>query len=259
MEIGYSILKARIFNSIELKRFSVKVTIENKWIELNVGKYKVLLDKKPRPLRSVDIMYLLSRIPGKIQRVVGIDLSASPKRPSGWALLEGSRVKIVKTLTTDEEIIEETRKAFPAVVSIDAPLSRPKPGKIIRECERILRSRGIFIYPAFLPSMKRLTIRGERLKKKMRRLGIEVIESYPGAAQDILQIVRKRVNLNELKRGLINFGLSGDINKKDISHDELDAITSALVGYFYLANLYERVGLPDEGEIIIPQKLYEPY
>lgn len=80
-----------------------------------------------------------------------------------------------------------------------------------------------------------------------------VIESYPGAAQDILGITRKKVSTEELKQGLIDFGLSGTFADSKITHDELDAITSALVGYFYLSGWYEALGNEDEGYLIIPK------
>ena len=37
------------------------------------------------------------------------------------------------------------------------------------------------------------------------------------------------------------------------THDELDAVTSALVGHFYLADQYEAIGADDEGYMIIPR------
>ena len=89
-----------------------------------------------------------------------------------------------------------------------------------------------------------------RLAKRLESLGIKVIESYPGAAQDVLGIPRKRANEDLLTRGLREFGYTFDDGK---SHDELDAITSALVGYFYLADEYEAIGADDECFMIIPK------
>jgi predicted nuclease with RNAse H fold len=43
-----------------------------------------------------------------------------------------------------------------------------------------------------LPSMQGLTRRGMALAVRLRDLGVPVIESYPGAAQDIMGIPRKR-------------------------------------------------------------------
>ena len=68
----------------------------------------------------------------------------------------------------------------------------------MRECERMLKRRGINVYPCLIPSMQKLTRRGIDLAEKFRKLGIPVIESYPGAAQDIVGIPRKRAGLKYL-------------------------------------------------------------
>ena len=61
----------------------------------------------------------------------------------------------------------------------------------MRECERELKRRGVNVYPCLIPSMQKLTARGIRLARSLRERGIPVIESYPGAAQDIMRIPRK--------------------------------------------------------------------
>jgi predicted nuclease with RNAse H fold len=101
--------------------------------------------------------------------------------------------------------------------------------------------------------MKGLTRRGMRLAETFRRLGLEVIESYPGAAQDILGIIRKRVDVRELMQGLLDFGIDGDFTNGTINHDKLDAVTSALVGYFYLTESYEALGNQKERFLIVPK------
>jgi len=101
--------------------------------------------------------------------------------------------------------------------------------------------------------MQGLTERGMKLAQQLRKLGFNVIESYPGAAQDILGITRKKISTEELKQGLLDFGLTGSFEHVKITHDELDAITSALVGYFYLSNRYEALGNEDEGYLIVPK------
>ena len=65
-------------------------------------------------------------------------------------------------------------------------------------------------------------------------------------------IPRKRVNLKELEINLRNMGTNVFSERETITHDELDALTSALVGYFYLAGDYEAVGDIDDGYLIIP-------
>lgn len=195
-------------------------------------------------------------------RVVGVDLRGNPRNPTGWALCVGAQVTTCE-LRSDEEILQQTLNAAPDLVSIDAPLALPRGrkspfddspcrevGGIVRDAERILWSRGIGVYPALIPHMQGLTARGIRLAKLLRARGITVIESYPGAAQDILGIPRKKRDLSLLRRGLEEFGFQ--LGGRE-SHDELDALTSALTGYFFLANQYEGLGAEDECFLIVPE------
>jgi len=194
---------------------------------------------------------------------VGIDLSGSEKRKSGFCVLKEKKAYL-EAINTDDEIISKTMSVGPTVISIDSPLSLPN-GRccvddscecrkfgITRECERILKKRGINVYPCLIKSMQKLTERGIKLAKLFEEQGYEVIESYPGAAQDILGIPRKRVNLNELEIDLKNMGIKVSSERETITHDELDALTSALVGYFYLAGNYEAIGNINEEYLIIP-------
>jgi len=176
--------------------------------------------------------------------VVGIDLTGSEQRPTGWCCLEGKDVT-TRLVSTDDEIVERTLAAEPDIVSIDSPLSLPRgfrlnaqgniagEGDIMRFCERVLKKRGVNAYPALIPSMQKLTARGIRMANVFRSHGIPTIESYPGAAQDVMNIPRKRASLELLEAGLAEFGVVGDFLKDPVSHDELDAITSAIVGIFF--------------------------
>jgi uncharacterized protein YprB with RNaseH-like and TPR domain/predicted nuclease with RNAse H fold len=248
----------------------IDVSIERKndsVLELKINNAAtVLVDTKRNRTPSRVVNHLLLKFKKKktYPKVVGIDLSASARRTTGWALLEGRAVES-RLLKTDEEIIDATVKASPDLVSIDSPLSLPR-GRdctkdscecrrfgITREAERILRRRGVYVFPSLIRSMQSLTERGMNLKKEFEKRGLHVIESYPGAAQDILRIIRKKVSLEDLKLGLQSVGLKGEFVNGRNSHDELDAITSALVGYFYLANEYEALGNEDEGYLIVPR------
>ncbi len=64
----------------------------------------------------------LSSIPEP--RIVGIDLTGSERRATGWALLHGVHAE-TKSIVTDDDLIRETLAAQPDVVSIDSPLSVP--------------------------------------------------------------------------------------------------------------------------------------
>jgi predicted nuclease with RNAse H fold len=101
--------------------------------------------------------------------------------------------------------------------------------------------------------MRKLTERGMRLAHALREHDVEVIESYPGAAQDIMRIPRKKSSLDDLRYGLAAFGLRGKFVDGEASHDELDAITSAVVGYFFLTGDVEALGNPSEDYLIIPR------
>jgi uncharacterized protein YprB with RNaseH-like and TPR domain/predicted nuclease with RNAse H fold len=200
---------------------------------------------------------------GLVPLSIGIDLSASEKKESGLCVLSGKDA-YVELVNTDEEIISKILEVKPTIISIDSPLSLPR-GRdcvddscacrvygITRECERILKKRGINVYPCLIRSMQGLTLRGIKLAKVFEDKGFEVIESYPGAAQDILGIPRKKVNLKELEVDLTNLGIHIRSKNQTIAHDELDALTSSLVGYLYLAGNYEALGNIDEGYLIVP-------
>lgn len=200
-------------------------------------------------------------------RVVGIDLTSSKERLSGWALLQGNECN-VESLGSDQEIIDRTISATPDLVSIDSPLCLPAgrisvgdddPGRerygIMRECERELKRRGINVYPCLIPSMQKLTERGIRIASQFRERGVPVIESYPGAAQDIMKIPRKGAGTEWLRKGLREFGILGKGPIDDATHDELDAITSALVGMFQWVGMSEELGTEEEEPLVIPCKV----
>ena len=230
------------YRKIELKshRGSLRV--------VSNGSILVRVVRKSIQSRETTIANLLRRIRarGRNPSLVGIDLSGSKARPTGFCILSENTARL-STAFTDQEIIEKTTSAKPALVSIDSPLSLPS-GRtctkdtcscrrfgITREIERILKRRGISVYPCLIPSMQALTKRGMTLAKKLRKKGMCVIESYPGAAQDILGFPRKRIDLTNLQTELLNTGIIPLSETEPVSHHEIDALTSALVGYFYLA------------------------
>ena len=216
---------------------------------------------------SVSLNHLLDKCGKRPLVSIGIDLTGSESKASGWCLLRDDAVETA-LIHSDDDLVRHTIAAMPTVVSIDSPLTLPDgrisvfdddPGRgqfgIMRFCERELKRRGVNVYPALIPSMQRLTARGIQLAARLRSLGVPVIESYPGAAQDIMGIVRKRKGLEHLAKGLSEFGIRGIPPVDRISHDELDAITSAVVGAFFWSGRVERLGLDPIGEeaLFIPQ------
>jgi histidinol phosphatase-like PHP family hydrolase/predicted nuclease with RNAse H fold/dephospho-CoA kinase len=192
-------------------------------------------------------------------RVIGIDLTAGDKA-TGVAILNECSVETC-SLFSDEEILAYIRKHKPKIVSIDSPLGLPGGGDsidpkagIMRVAEHDLASVGIPAYPSLIGSMENLTLRGIRLRKAIESFprAPRVIESYPGAAQDILCIPRKQKSLDLLREGLRRLGLNG-IGLETRSHDEMDAITSAIVGRYFEGGLFEPMGIPTEAQLIVPK------
>jgi predicted nuclease with RNAse H fold len=188
---------------------------------------------------------------------IGIDLAGSPKRPSGICILDEEMNAQTFIVYSDEEIIKIVKDVKPLVIAIDAPLFLPKGRKSLsergdvhlRSCDRELLKMGIKFFPITLGPMRMLTERGIKLRAILEGLGYKVIETYPGAAQDILKIPRKKDPVG-LENGLVKIGIK--IKKSNLSNDELDAITCALVAKMYFENKYSALGVPDEGYMILP-------
>ena len=179
--------------------------------------------------------------------IIGLDLSGSEKRPTGFCILKKIDIE-TNLLYSDEEIVQKIEKLKPSVIAIDAPLSLPKGRRSIeektnvhlRECDKELLRRKIKFFPITLGPMRKLTERGIRLKNILEGKGFKVIEVYPGGAQDVLNISRKQNGLDKLLKGLKNLGIKG-LNEKMSDH-ELDAVTCAYVGKLFLEGKSENFG-----------------
>lgn len=258
----------RLFRSSWIEPSSRRLSLSStdRFLHLFSGKsVLVKVDKSAIQRREIAVDTLIDRVRknGKAPLVVGIDLSGSEQRPTGICILDDNRCDLSVSFT-DKEIIEKTMAANPSVVSIDSPLSLPR-GRtcvsddcrcrrfgITRDIERILKKRGVNIYPSLIRSMQKLTQRGMKLSETLGKHGKLVIESYPGAAQDILGFPRKRVNLDNLRIDLLSTGIIPTSETESVSHHEIDALTSALVGYFFLGGMFEAIGSNEEGYLIIP-------
>jgi len=188
--------------------------------------------------------------------VVGVDLAGSVRRATGVCILRGMKAR-AWVAHSDEEILDAVEQAKPDLVPIDAPLSLPprrktihdRAGEHLRECDRELQRRKIRFFPITLGPMRMLTERGLALKSKIEALGYRAVECYPGAAQDIWGIPRQHRDREGLVRGLEELGVRG-LNA-ELTGDELDAVTAALVGHWFLAGKGEMLG--GANGILIPQ------
>ncbi|MEN6336165.1 MAG: DUF429 domain-containing protein, partial [Phycisphaerales bacterium] len=167
--------------------------------------------------------------------VVGVDLAGSPRRPTGVCILRGLKAR-THVAFADDQILDLIDQAKPDLVPIDAPLSLPgtrttihdRSGGHFRECDIELRKRGIRFFPITLGPMRMLTERGLAIKAGIEGLGYRVVECYPGGAQDVWGIPRQHRDIRGLRRGLADLGVQGLTS--EMTGDELDAVTAALVG-----------------------------
>jgi predicted nuclease with RNAse H fold len=192
-------------------------------------------------------------------KVVGVDLAGSPKRKTGICTLEGSVVTSCTIVHADREIMDYIVAEDPDLVAVDAPLTLPpgrksiddRNGEHFRPCDRELLERRIPFFPITLGPMRSLTERGIRLARAFRRRGYEVIETYPGAAQDIWNIGRKQAGLPALLKGLKRLGVRG--LRSGLGGDELDAVTAAVVGRLFLCDEADVLGDFKHGAIVVPR------
>ncbi|KPJ57074.1 hypothetical protein AMJ49_02885 [Parcubacteria bacterium DG_74_2] len=196
--------------------------------------------------------------------ILGIDLAGSEKRKTGICLMDEELKANCLILFKDKEILEFIDKEKPKLIAIDAPLSLPLGRKNLRrskihfrKCDKELFSLGIKFFPITLEPMRSLTKRGMKLRKILKKRGFEVIEVYPGASQDLLSIPRKGKGIEKLLSGLKKLGVRG--LKKNLTGDELDAITCCYTGLMYLKKNYITIGNKKEGQIILPNKVCYNY
>lgn len=187
--------------------------------------------------------------------VTGIDLTGSPRRPTGLCVLHDLTAE-THVVFSDDDILNFVMETRPALIPIDAPLSLPngrltihdRSGPHLRECDRALLRLGIRFFPVTLGPMRMLTERGLALKKRLATMGYQTVECYPGAAQDLWGIPRQHQDRLGLLTGLRKLGLRG--LKKVATSDELDAATAALVGRWFLVG--HGLMLGGDSGILIP-------
>ena len=193
---------------------------------------------------------------------VGIDLAGSPKRPTGFCVADSNKRVKCEVLFTDNELLEAVKETAPKIVAIDAPLALPKGRHCLEEhcrgrahfraCDRVLSRMRIRYFPITIGPMRMLTARWMLLTKRFRRLGVESIETFPGAAQDILGIPRKQDGLEALQQALARV-CTGDVVRRRLTGDELDAINCAIVARDYAMGSYLAIGDPSEVLMILPR------
>lgn len=194
---------------------------------------------------------------------VGIDLAGSPRRPTGVCVTDDAQSVRCCVVHSDAEILAIVQRSKAKYVAIDAPLALPKGRHCLgehcrgrshfRACDKVLMRMRIKFFPMTIGPMRTLTRRGLSLMKRLEGLGIRVVETYPGAAQDLLGMPRKQRGSEELQEALIRIGCRGDITARHLTGDELDAVNCALVARDYAKGSYLAIGDPSEILMILPR------
>lgn len=181
---------------------------------------------------------------GKL-RAVGLDLSGSEDRPSGWCVIGEARLVQVSTLRKNYEILREIRATMPDVIAIDAPLTRPA-NFGFRKVDLLLMKRGGRPLPPLMPGMRRLTLRAIKLASEIRKEGFNVIETHPDTIAKILGVKRDLMSI-------VNFFARNNftVPKESLTKHELDAMLAALTAYLYLVGEAD-VLKTEDGAVVIP-------
>ncbi len=191
----------------------------------------------------------MSAIPDEINRlpekVVGIDLSGSPKQPTGFCCL-GRGLAWVVEVREDHEIIALVRCCSPRIVAIDAPLSLPTSGAY-RKVDLKLKKMGCPVLPPLFRGMKLLTERAMKLASTLREMGFEVIEVHPRSTLRLLGF-KEPSPLNTIASTL---GFSVVTTKLPSSRHELDAFAAAYTAWLHLSGKTLIVAEKD-GSIVVP-------
>lgn len=165
-------------------------------------------------------------------------------------------LKFCKLAVIDEKISyigdykkDELREVI--AVGIDAPLTLPKSG-LLRECEKKLLKLGIRLFPSGAPFFRPIAIKGMKIAEELRKDCIKVFEVYPYATRVFMGIApnakkKTKKGLSEIRRELEKF-----VKIPELTHDEIDAVISALtVMEFLLGRGFVLSG--EDGEIILPR------
>lgn len=204
---------------------------------------------------------------------LGLDLTASPFRSSGFAVLgDGALLLAVGWVGSDQEILALADRWQPCLVAIDAPLSlpaglccleescacQPQAADGLKAAERDLIARGFGLFRTGKRSIiKDMVYRAVGLRRALEERGWTVIEVYPYASKVALwgkPIPRKtrvsgRIWLRDKLAERV-FGLRE--HSGPLGHDQLDALVGAYTAYLYHQGRAAALGDPAEGLIYLP-------
>ena len=181
----------------------------------------------------------------------GVDLSATAKRETAVSVVKVGTSAEFFQVRTDLELLEVLARASPRLVAIDAPLTLPSTGKGLRLCDAEVRRMGVPILPPAMGPMRMLSERGARVAGLLRGKGTKVIEVYPRGVQRMLGLIGRGERPSSVVAQRIA-SLLGVRVAEELSVDEIDALTCALVAFLHDVNKTVELGDPEEGTIVMP-------
>jgi len=208
--------------------------------------------------------------------VLGIDLSASPKRASEYALIDGQHnLNQMDCFRTFDELLKFLDVHKPSLIAIDAPLCLPLGLDCLEEshsCSTTLDQKGrtaeqelarMHIGCFFTTKrsiIKSLIYRGLEFHSDLVRRGYQVIEVYPYATKVILfgdKIPPKSSahGLAFLKDRLSQLICGLEPYTENLNHDRCDALLAAYTACLHWEKKTDSLGIPEEGYIVVPRLL----
>jgi predicted nuclease with RNAse H fold len=184
------------------------------------------------------------------ETIIGLDLAAKTKNPTGWVLWQNRRVQM-GLVYTNSEILACIARYKSSVVAIDAPRSLPKQG-LFRKADREVLRRGLRVFPPGSQAMRTLTLRAIKLDKLIAQEGYKTIEVHPTPTRKALGMPARA--WKEIQAILSQIGIEGISKHKRITPHEIDAVTAAFTAHLHAKGQNEEVGDTTEGCIIVPKK-----
>lgn len=184
----------------------------------------------------------------------GLDFGANRSGNTALAISDGRQIDFYQSRPKEsaDDWLEEMLVLFPPkIIAVDAPLSLPAgwcggDGDLFyRGCDKELQAMS----PLFLGG---LTARAVKMARKLRELGINVIECYPkGFVNHLLKGVYPEVgdDFGNLMYHLPPEHQTVTINNQPVNEHQLDALICLIIAFRYAEKATMKFGKYEEGII----------
>ena len=208
---------------------------------------------------------------------LGIDLSASAKRPSAVAFLnDQSELIELGSFREYTDLLPLIENYKPSVIAIDAPLGLPKGLDCLEEdcsCTPVYAHKGRVgevelarmgigcFFTNKRSIIKKMIYRGLQICHDLATRGNTVIEVYPYATKVVL--FGDKIPPKSSPQGILYLrehlptlvpGLGPHVGKLD--HDRCDAVLAAYTARLHQKRQTDSLGIAEEGFIVIPKPRY---